>query len=196
MPIHRPFAAEAKAVAVSERHRTRLFWRDRSPARIGFSTRRSIRISEERCFRFRAGSTSWISAAVVRQGGEPIWQRRYRPAAHAEFRPYSWRIFGPAEIPRYWVRSGATASRPWRAAFSRNFPSDQFCIRGLPLLAGLGAFAILELCLRDRCQLSGLIGLAGEPITHPRMHNYWLRQHCYLRAPICAADVARKFAAV
>ena len=135
--------AEAKAVAVSERHSGALtlgadqllVCEDRifNKALDAEEARRTLRALSGRRHEL-------ISAAVIARDGVPVWQRT--ETARLQMRDLSEAFihsYLTAEIPEVLGSVGCYRIEGRGVQLFSEISGDQFCIRGLPLLAVLGA---------------------------------------------------------
>ena len=135
--------AEAKAVAVSEKHRDALtIGADQLLVCEDRILNKAIDADEARqALRTLSGRRhELISAAVIAKDGQPVWQRT--ETAQLQMRELSDAFLDDyltAEIPEVLGSVGCYRIEGRGVQLFKEISGDLFCIRGLPLLAILGA---------------------------------------------------------
>jgi septum formation protein len=135
--------AEAKAVAVSEKHLGALtLGADQLLVCEERILNKAIDTDDARnTLRTLSGRRhELISAAVIAKDGQPVWQRT--ETAQLEMRELSEAFLDAyltAEIPEVLGSVGCYRIEGRGAQLFKEISGDHFCIRGLPLLAILGA---------------------------------------------------------
>lgn len=135
--------AEAKAVAISERHPEALvLGADQILVCEGRVFRKAVDESEARStlLALRGREHELISAAVLAKGGLAIWRRT--ETARLKMREFSHQFlhdYLTAEIPEVLGSVGCYRIEGRGAQLFCEIEGDLFCIRGLPLIPVLGA---------------------------------------------------------
>ncbi|HMI95927.1 MAG TPA: nucleoside triphosphate pyrophosphatase [Micropepsaceae bacterium] len=135
--------AEAKALAVSERHPAALvIGADQvlvSAERI-FSKALDETEARETLLTLRGRTHELISAAVIAHDGNPVWRRTETTTMHMrEFSDEFLDEYLTAEIPDILGSVGCYRIEGRGAQLFSEISGDHFCIRGLPLIALLAA---------------------------------------------------------
>ena len=135
--------AEAKALAVSERHSAALVIGADQVLACGnriFSKALDEDEARETLLALRGRDHTLISAAVIAKAGNPVWRRTEIATMH--MREFSDRFLDEyltAEIPDILGSVGCYRIEGRGAQLFSEISGDQFCIRGLPLIALLAA---------------------------------------------------------
>jgi len=133
--------AEAKAIAVSERHMDALVLGADQVLRCGERIfNKAVDESEAvaTLLALRSAEHELISAAVIARGGVPIWRRT--ESAWLRMRNFSEEFlkeYLSAELPDILGSVGCYRIEGRGAQLFSEVKGDQFCIRGLPLIAVL-----------------------------------------------------------
>ena len=135
--------AEAKAVAVSERHLDAVVLGADQVLRCDERLFNKAMNASEAAATLRALKNTeheLISAAVIARGGVPVWRRT--ESARLRMRDFSEQFlteYLTAELPDILGSVGCYRIEGRGAQLFTNVKGDQFCIRGLPLIAVLEA---------------------------------------------------------
>jgi len=135
--------AQAKAIAISERHRDALVLGADQILRCGeriFSKAVDESEAAATLLALRNTEHELISAAVIARGGVPIWRRT--ESAFLRMRNFSDEFlqeYLTAELPDILGSVGCYRIEGRGAQLFSEVKGDQFCIRGLPLIPVLDA---------------------------------------------------------
>lgn len=135
--------AEAKAVAVSERHLDAIVLGSDQVLRCGARLFNKAMDASEAAATLRVLKNTeheLISAAVIARGGVPVWRRS--ESAWLRMRDFSEEFLAEyltAELPDILGSVGCYRIESRGAQLFEDVKGDQFCIRGLPLIAVLEA---------------------------------------------------------